>query len=108
MRLIRPICLTCLVPLFLGACSMASLDKLGHRVTVIEKPYAGCEYVTTVYSRSNFEESALNNMRNRVGLRGGTHVVITAKTQFGRSLVTLPGTSQTLHGIGYRCPAQPR
>jgi len=107
MRLIRPICFTCFAPLFLGACSMAPLDKLGHQVAVIDKPYAGCEYVTTVYSHSFLEETALNNMRNRVGLRGGTHVVITAKIQPGGSILPTPGISQTLHGIGYRCPARP-
>lgn len=102
MRLIRTICLICLIPLFLGACSMAPLDKLGHQVVVLEKPYAGCKYVTTVYGRSYFEEYALNNVRNRVGLRGGTHVVITAKTRLNAG-----GNSLTLHGLGYRCPARP-
>jgi hypothetical protein len=48
MRLIRPICLICLVPLFLGACSMAQLDKLGHQVTVFEKPYQPVDEVGAV------------------------------------------------------------
>jgi hypothetical protein len=105
MRLVRPILAVGLMASGVGACSMAQLDDRGSKVVVIDKPYEGCEYVSTAYGRSFFEENALNNLRDQVGADGATHLVLTAETQVGGPVLPASGNSLTAHGIGYRCPA---
>jgi hypothetical protein len=88
----------------LAACSMAELDAHGAKVAVIDKPYEGCEYVTTGYGRSYFEKNAMNNLRNFMGESGATHMVVTTETQVGGPVLPAGGNSLTIHGVGYRCP----
>jgi hypothetical protein len=106
MRLVRRLSLL-LCALCACACSMAPLDMGGAKVTVIEKPWEGCEYVTTGYGRSFFEEYAMNNLRNVMGEAGATHVVVTAESQVGGPVIPAGGNSLTLRGIGYKCPPRP-
>ncbi len=96
-----------LTALSASACSMAALDAGGAKVTVIDQPYAGCEYVTGAYGRSFFEENAMNNLRNAVASAGATHLVVTAETQLGGPVVPVAGNSLTVRGIGYKCPPKP-
>ena len=90
-----------------GACSMAPLDAGGAKVTLIDKPWEGCDYVTTGYGASFFEEYAMNNLRNVMAEAGATHVVVTAETQVGGPVLPAGGNSLTLRGIGYKCPPKP-
>jgi len=91
----------------LSACSMPPLDAAGSRVAVVDKPPAGCQYVTTAYGRSFTHEYALNNLRNQVGSSGATHVVITDSSQLMQGPLPVGGNSLTLNGIAYRCAPSP-
>lgn len=93
--------------LMAGCGSMASLNDAGQKVIVIEQPWAGCTYVGVAYGRSHSHEYAMNNLRNAIGLNGGTHVVVTNTSQITQGApfwgVPASGDSLTLNGIGYRC-----
>lgn len=92
----------------LSAClgSLAELDERGRAVTVIPAPMPGCAHVSSSYGRGYFREYALNNLRNSVGAKGATHVVITDETQLMQGFVPVGGNSLTIQGIGYKCPAR--
>jgi len=88
----------------LSACSMASLDQYGSQVTVLKNPPQNCEAISGIFlGRGPAEQYAMNNLRNIVGEKGGTHVVITGGTQMMQGFLPVGGNSLTIKGLGYKC-----
>jgi len=85
---------------------MDSLDQYGSQVTVLETPPQNCEEIPGVFlGRGPAEKYAMNNLRNIVGEKGGTHVVVTGGTQMMRGFLPEGGNSRAIRGLGYKCGA---
>ena len=90
----------------LAACvgSLTALDDRGRGVAVIAAPMPGCTFVAGSAGHGYFREYALNELRNRVGAGGASHLVVTDETQMMQGFLPVGGDSLTIKGIGYRCP----
>ena len=73
---------------------------------MVQNPDENCKYLGSFYGRSHAPEYAINNLRNIVGSKGGTHVVLTNASQLTQGqIIELPvgGNSLTINGLGYIC-----
>jgi hypothetical protein len=102
----------------LSACSTASLDDKGAKVAVVRYPLKdGCEPLGYIVgkgggtfggkwiSNDQLIEYAVNDLRNKAGGMGATHVQ-TDPPQLGNGEGTT--TTVTVTGTAYRCKGEPK
>jgi hypothetical protein len=108
MRIVTRLIAAAVPVLFAASCgTMANVNEMGRKVTIIDAPYPGCVFVVSGHGNGPDDQNALNNLQNMVGEKGATHLVLTGGTELaGQKIVPLPlrdnGTS--VHGFAYRCP----